>query len=68
MKRAVTTFAVVFLVAQAIAISWPAAELVNRPDTRILGLPLAFAWGAGWVAATFFVMGLVWWVDRRAPE
>lgn len=68
MKRAVTTFAIVFLLAQGIAITWPAAEFVNRPDTRVFGLPLAFAWGAAWVAATFFVMALVWWVDRRAAE
>lgn len=65
MKRAVTIFAIAFLVAQAIAIVWPAVTLVNDPDTRIFGLPLAFAWGAGWVAATFFVMGAVWLADRR---
>jgi len=68
MKRAVTALAVVFLLAQTVAITWPAATLINDPDTRILGLPLPFAWGAGWVAATFFVMSAVWWVDRREAE
>lgn len=66
MKRAVTILAVLFLGAQAIAITWPAVTLVNDPDMRVFGLPVAFAWGAGWVAATFFVMAAVWVVDRTS--
>jgi len=68
MKRTVTALAILFLLAQAAAVTWPVATWINRPDVRVLGLPLAFAWGAGWVAATFFVMGAVWWVDRRTRK
>jgi len=64
MKRAVTIFAVVFLLAQAAAVTWPLATVINDPDTRVFGLPLPFAWGAGWVAATFVVMTAVWLADR----
>ncbi|HKK94408.1 MAG TPA: hypothetical protein VJ925_13320 [Longimicrobiales bacterium] len=63
-RRAVTIFAIVFLVAQAVALTWPAITLFDDIDTRVLGLPLPFAWTAGWVAATFFVMGWVLMVDR----
>lgn len=63
-RRAVHVFAIVFLVAQAVAITWPFATLINDPSVRVLGLPLPFAWTAGWVAATFFVMGWVWTTDR----
>lgn len=65
-RRAVHIFAIVFLLAQAVALIWPAATFVNDPSVRILGLPLPFAWGVGWVAATFFVLGAVLWVDRTA--
>jgi hypothetical protein len=63
-RRAVHIFAIVFLLAQAVALTWPAATLINDPSIRILGVPLPFAWGVGWVAATFFVMGWVLMVDR----
>ncbi len=64
-RRAVHTFAVVFLLAQSVALIWPVATLINDPSVRILGLPLPFAWGVGWISATFFVLGWVLMVDRR---
>ncbi|MDT8369907.1 MAG: hypothetical protein RQ745_11915 [Longimicrobiales bacterium] len=63
--RIVPALVVVFLVVEAFALTWPIATLFNDPGTRILGLPLPFAWSVAWVVATFFVMAGVWWTDRR---
>lgn len=63
-RRIATIVAIVFLIAQAVALTWPAVTLFDDIDTRVLGLPLPFAWTAGWVAATFVVMGWVLMVDR----
>jgi len=69
-RRVATIVAIVFLIAQAVALTWPVVTWFDDIDTRILGLPLPFAWVAGWVAATFFVMGWLMMIDRggAAPE
>ena len=59
MRAVVALFYLVFL----IVVTWPGMLPFNRMEPRILGLPLSFAWPAIWVAASFFVMAALDWVE-----
>lgn len=56
MKALDVAFAGYALVCLA-AITWPGFMLMHAwVDTRVLGVPFALAWNAGWVSLTFFVL------------
>lgn len=65
MSRALKVAAIVFLIVQAIALIWPAAQVANRPDVRVMGLPLPFFWTVFWIVGTFVVMGFLWVSERK---
>jgi uncharacterized membrane protein YgcG len=52
-------FAIGFFVAYAIAVVYPGVALLRGPRPFVLGMPLAMAWTAAWVAASFFVLLLL---------
>ena len=59
--RAGRTLAVLFFVAQAVALTWPGMIPFNRVRPLILGMPFAMAWVALWITGSALVL---WWIDR----
>lgn len=51
-----------FLVAFAIAVTWPGMLPANRIHPLVLGLPFSLAWVAGWIVAGCLML----WMLHRA--
>jgi hypothetical protein len=50
---------VIYLVAMAVALTFPGIVPFNRVRPMVLGLPFNFVWVASWVALGFFVLTVV---------
>jgi hypothetical protein len=48
--------AITFFVVYAAAVIYPGVALFRGPRPFVLGVPLALAWTAAWVIASFFVL------------
>ncbi|MBW3533807.1 MAG: DUF3311 domain-containing protein [Gemmatimonadetes bacterium] len=59
--RAARAFAAAYLIAMAVAVTWPGVIPFNRVEPRVLGLPFVMAWIAAWVAGAVPVL---WLLDR----
>lgn len=57
--RGVRRLAIGFFVAYAIAVVYPGVVLLRGPRPFVFGMPLAMAWTAAWVVASFFVLLLL---------
>ena len=59
--RFARTLAFLFLVAYAVAVTWPGIVPFNRVFPLILGLPFNMVWIAVWITAG---CAMLWMVDR----
>ena len=63
--RTARSLTALYLVAALISVTWPGLVPFARVEPLVLGLPLAMAWIAAWVAGTVVVLYLLDRVERR---
>lgn len=66
--RTARTLVAVYLALHLIFVTWPGLLPFARIRPLVLGLPFSFAWVAGWVAVTWFVLLGLDRVEKRYRE
>ena len=60
MKRVMVPVAIAYILAMAIALTFPALDPFNTIEPRILGVPFVFAWYLFWIVGAFVVLSLLY--------
>ena len=60
MKRLMISVAIVYILAMAVALTFPGLDPFNTIEPRILGLPFVFAWYLFWIVGAFVVLSLLY--------
>jgi hypothetical protein len=60
MKRVMIPVAIAYILAMAIALTFPGLNPFNTIEPRIFGVPFVFAWYFFWIVGAFIVLSLLY--------